>query len=100
MNEENASPSSSTVITVGIVAACYAVVNGLCVFLPFIPGMGTFVAWGLFLPLLFLSGSWVALGRQRHAIRKWWMIGIFATVAYAAMGFLSLYIIAAMWAAV
>lgn len=81
-------------------AICYSIVNGLCVFLPFIPGMVTFIAWGFILPLLFLGGSWVVVARQRQSIRTWWIVGLISTGAYAGMGFLSVYIIGAMWASV
>ena len=85
---------------VAAVAAGYAIVNGLWVFVPFVPGLAAFIAWGFVLPFLFLCGSWVAVARQRGMMQAWWVVGLAATGTYAAMGFFSAYIIAAMWAAV
>ena len=91
---------SHVIIGIGATATCYAIVNGLYVFVPFIPGMATFVSWGFLLPVLFLTGSSAAAVRQRQAMKNWWIVGLMATAAYLAMGFFTVYIIADMWAAV
>jgi hypothetical protein len=99
--EEKQSVSWSRIdIGIGATATCYAIVNELCVFVPFIPGMATLVSWGLLLPALFIAGSWAAAVRQRKVMKDWWSVAMMATAAYLLMGFFTVYIIFQMWTAV
>ena len=83
-----------------LTATGYAIVNGLGVFLPFIPGQGTLVFWGMIMPLLFIAGSWTVLAQGRRRFREWWIAGIISTVIYAGLGFGSASIIVSIWGAI
>ena len=78
----------------------YAGLNAICVLMPFIPGPAAFIGWGFILPLLCIIGTWILMTKSRQSIKRWWIVGIISTSLYLAMGFMTLYIISAMWAAV
>lgn len=86
------------VILISII--CYAIVNGLCVFVPYIPGMVIFISWGFVLPLLFVAGNWLILARKRQHFSKWWIAAVIATAGYIAMASFTVHIITEIWAVV
>ncbi len=87
-------------LLVGLSAACYLLVNGLFVFVPFLPGLATFLAWTIVLPVLSVGMHWLLLARARKHFEVWWILGIIASAYYGLLGYLSGHAIAAMWAAV
>ncbi len=90
----------SRILPISAIAVGYVIVNWVSVFDPYVPSMGHFIAWGFVLPIVFLFGSWIAAAGKRKSCKTWWVPGLIATVVYASMGFFSVYIISAMWAAV
>ena len=79
---------------------CYTALNAAAVFLPFIPGPGTFFLWGLVLPSVSILAHWVALRKKRSSMAYWWIAALLATLFYTSLGFGTLWVISAMWASV
>lgn len=83
-----------------VVLAIYAVVNGLAVFLPFIPGPPIFFFWGFLAPLIMVIVWWGFLTRRKKEMANWWVMGILSTFAYFCLGAGSVWVVGQIWAAV
>lgn len=78
----------------------YAVGNALAVLMPFIPGVGTLIVWGLALPAMMIAAIWLCLGMRRRQCASWWKLGLCLSVCYLVLGVFTCWLIGQMWAAV
>ena len=54
----------------------YTLLNWLAVFVPFIPGMLTLVAWGFLFPLIVFGMIWGMLADRRRVFPGWWVLAL------------------------
>ena len=99
MNEK-----STTTLGVALKLFClfvvYTVVNGVCLAVPVIPGIGAVLLWGFAFPAVLCGVSWCVVARDRKTVRYWWLLGILATGVSIFLGFFTVASVSFIWAAV
>ena len=83
-----------------VILGIYAVINGMAVLLPFIPGPATFFFWGVIAPRGMVIVWWGYASKRRGEMANWWVIGVLSTMAYLSLGGASFWVVAQIWAAV
>ncbi len=97
--DKNAKPKQPLLL-VAIAMLIYLVVNGVCIFAPFIPGPEVFLGWGVVFPMAGITATWVWLCSNRETLPNWVAFAVAFTMILAAAGFATIWIVSQIWASV
>ncbi|NNE93242.1 MAG: hypothetical protein HKN23_16485 [Verrucomicrobiales bacterium] len=84
----------------GISVVLYLALNALLLKLQFIPGMASFIGFGFVMPVLLVIGWWIVSFKIRRESKSWWLPGMLSTVVYLGAGWVTISVIASIWAAI
>ncbi len=94
----NESKFPAALIVVGPIA--YLVLNGLCLFVPFIPGTGVVILWGMIFPLLAVISTWTWFAQSGRRLESGLPASIFLTLTFVAAGLLTIKICMEIYSAI
>ena len=70
--------------------AGYLIINSLCLFLPFVPGIAVFLFWGLVIPSTAIISTLVWFGKRGRKMEGSRPAAVVLTVLFATAGLLTL----------
>ncbi len=83
-----------------IVTIVYGSLNSASVFVPFIPGLETFLLFGIVFPLLATIWTLVWFAKRSQSYSYWVSASLLFSFLYVMMGVATLHIVGSIWAEV
>lgn len=83
-----------------IATTLYIALNVATIAVQFIPGMVTYLFWGVIGPLVAIIAAWLYLRLGFESRRNWVISSLAVTGLYVVLGYSSLYYVGSLWASV